>query len=238
MPVWMQTSSGVAVNLLDPDLTGIDVAADIAAPLAVLARFCGHQRANRDSGSTPPRLYSVAQHSVIGADAILEETGDVAAALAFLVHDAHEALIGDITSPAAVALSCLVDGAVNIGLGRTAAITVRNAIGQTAFEAAIDALKLRIDLAMRALAGLPAQLPAPVSRLVAAMDRRMLDLERRQLLGSPRRPATVAGIWPDAIITAAPVRIRGALTPWRHGRAADEWMQRFTAWRVTPTKEA
>lgn len=44
-------------------------------------------------------VYSVAQHCVLGADVMYEEKGDLKLALRFLLHDAHEAFLGDISVP-------------------------------------------------------------------------------------------------------------------------------------------
>lgn len=63
----------------------------IAQSLSRQTRFNG---LNGDIGG-----YSIAQHCVLGADALMEEQGDTYLAAHFLLHDAHEAFIGDITRP-------------------------------------------------------------------------------------------------------------------------------------------
>ena len=91
---WMQTRSGLAVDLARPDLSAIDMMTDIAIPLSLANRFAG------PTGRLDGAGFSTAQHSYLGADAVLQETGgDTDAALAFLLHDAHEAFIGDLTAP-------------------------------------------------------------------------------------------------------------------------------------------
>lgn len=176
---WMQTATGVAFDLLRPDPASVRFATDVAPALARLARFNGHV-------STGP--YSVAQHCVIGAEAMLEETGRSHLAALFLVHDAHEAYIGDLTRPVAMALSSLVGAGVG--------------------EAIAD-LRNRIDAAIYAAAAIP---PPTLGqkRLVQEMDDRMLETERRQLLctcerpwGLNTRPVRIRGAlrpwaWPDA----------------------------------------
>lgn len=78
------------VDLANPRSTDVNWAM-IAQALSRIARFSG---LNGDMGS-----YSVAQHCVMGADALAIETGDNMLAAHFLLHDAHEAFIGDITRP-------------------------------------------------------------------------------------------------------------------------------------------
>lgn len=83
MESWIQTYTGIAFNLQHP--REIDVCIeDIAHALAFQCRFTGHSR----------RFYSVAQHSVCCAWA-----APPAARLHALLHDAHEAYVGDMNSP-------------------------------------------------------------------------------------------------------------------------------------------
>jgi len=105
---WIQTASGKAFDLLKPDPAMVDLENDIAGPLARLARFSGH------IASGP---YSVAQHSVEGADALLRETGDERLAALFLLHDAHEAYLGDLTTPVQAALVDIADSKAGPGAG-------------------------------------------------------------------------------------------------------------------------
>jgi hypothetical protein len=88
---WLQTISGKAFDLSNPDPAMVDFEADVAPALAKLARFTGHTLG--DIG------YSVAQHCVLGAESILAATGSERLAALFLLHDAHEAYIGDIPTP-------------------------------------------------------------------------------------------------------------------------------------------
>lgn len=81
---WMITASGRRVDLIAPDPSTIKVV-DIFDALARLCRFNGHCK----------RFYSVAEHCLIGAQALRTKKQK----LAFLLHDATEAYIGDITSP-------------------------------------------------------------------------------------------------------------------------------------------
>jgi hypothetical protein len=234
MSAWMQTSSGRPFDLLAPDEAALDVAADIAAPLAGLARFNAHRTGDRDGGGP---IWSVAQHCCVGADAVLAETGDPVAALAFLLHDAHEALIGDITTPAVQAIEEMLGTVLRFAFGLDAEARVRSAIGSAPLAGAIRGLKASLDHRLHRLAGLPCPLPEPMLRIVAEMDLRMLDLERRQILG-PVRGAPGETIWPAAVRQSAPVRIHGRLTPWPRRRSTTEWMTRFDAWRIRPAAAA
>jgi uncharacterized protein len=79
----IRTFTGKMVDLLDPKPEAIDIR-DIAHALAQINRFTGHTR-------TP---YSVAEHCVIGSETIRGEL-----ALDFLLHDATEAYLGDVSGP-------------------------------------------------------------------------------------------------------------------------------------------
>ncbi|QHJ77666.1 MAG: hypothetical protein [Bacteriophage sp.] len=78
------------IDLLNPKESDVDFAF-IAQALSRIPRFnglTGHYG-----------TYSVAQHCVIGADAIHVATKDKELALRFLLHDAHEAFLSDIPRP-------------------------------------------------------------------------------------------------------------------------------------------
>jgi len=80
---WIQTRTGVAFDLINPtpDMVRIE---DIANSLAFQSRFNGH------TGSS----YSVAEHSVFVSRYCPPQDR-----LWGLLHDAHEAYVGDIVSP-------------------------------------------------------------------------------------------------------------------------------------------
>lgn len=88
---WMLTAhgrehhlAGAAQHLNTPDIR------EIAHALAQINRFTGHCK----------RPYSVAEHSVLVADIAASEGASTSAQLAALLHDAHEAYTGDVSSPA------------------------------------------------------------------------------------------------------------------------------------------
>jgi uncharacterized protein len=143
---WMQTRDGHAIELLDPDLSKVTID-ELAHALARINRFCGHTRTI--SG------YSVAVHSVAVSMHLPPQY-----ALWGLLHDAHEAFLGDITSPVKMAL--------------------RELGGGEAFER----LESRLIVAVRRRFGLH----GPMPREVKVADLEALATERRDLLGEEARP--------------------------------------------------
>ncbi|HEV7284035.1 MAG TPA: hypothetical protein VGN75_04190 [Kaistia sp.] len=206
---WMQTRSGLAVDLARPDLSAIDIMVDIAIPLSLTNRFAGHT-ALLDWGG-----FSTAQHSYLGADAVLQETGgDTDAALAFLLHDAHEAFIGDPTLP-------FVDALDRIAIDRLGR-PVNGIIRST-----LKILKAGLDAEIYRRLGLAWPLSPYHFGIVADMDLRMLRRERDELMGEPPER------WANNVESAAPI---GSLEGWDFFRAgnrndvAREWMSRLRAW--------
>lgn len=80
---WIQTSAGYRFDLVNPTWGTVNPL-DIAHALSLINRFGGHTS----------RGYSVAQHSVFVSQNVQPEN-----ALHGLLHDAHEAYVGDITRP-------------------------------------------------------------------------------------------------------------------------------------------
>lgn len=195
--IFKQTRSGRAFPL--PGFTHADIDLDGDVP-ETLARIC------RYGGSVPGNAYSVAQHCVIGADAALEETGDPRLAAYVLLHDAHEAVIGDITTPVAKWLQSL-------------AIELYGVDHAGVIDGVIACAKAQLDLSVWRAAGLPRP-GAAQQRVIAQYDLRLLATEKRQLLVPARRS------WGAAIDAAEPLRIRGRLTAWPVARAAEEYRLR------------
>lgn len=195
---WMLTRSGKAVDLVNPIVESIDIENDIAPALALAKRFSTH-------AGDPALGYSVAQHCALGADAMLDETGDPAAALAFLLHDAHEAYIGDIGTPTAKALDEI---ARQISGGRASGV-VRDAV---------TTLKDRLDAVIHARLGLAWPPGAGIAALVRDMDTRMLRAEINQLMPKPPRPFS------QATREARPIPSLPALECWDTARAAGTWL--------------
>lgn len=199
---WLSTTTGRIVDLLRPDPAAIDFRGDVAPQLARVARF---------GGAVGSGAYSVAQHCVVGADALYHETRDPTLAAAFLLHDAHEYLIGDIITPVVEALSVHL----TVDNGREVAVRVPEVRMQ------LSRLKSRLDQAIHHAAGLPWPLPRHTAAAVKAMDLRVLRTERDQLTVPCGRR------WASEVEAAKPVPMRGRLTVWPWPRAADEWLMRL-----------
>ncbi len=90
---------------------------DIAHALAQICRFGGHTQVH----------YSVAQHSLLVARILEKQGAPAEAQLAGLLHDAHEAYIGDLPTPIKAVL-----GETWRDLEADVAATVRKALGVTA----------------------------------------------------------------------------------------------------------
>lgn len=86
MTPFLRTASGRDLILARPDAISIE---DIAAHLAKINRFNG--------ATAEP--YSVAQHSCMVASILHQFGHDAATCLWGLLHDAHEAYLGDLTTP-------------------------------------------------------------------------------------------------------------------------------------------
>lgn len=196
---WLPTTTGRTFDLMLPDWREVDLLNDVAEQLAQIARF---------SGAVPAGPYSVAQHSVVGADAVFRDTKDREAAAAFLLHDAHEYGLTDKTSPNAEAE---IETAEQIRPGSGAVVREMQKL-----------MKRRIDLAIYRAAGMGEDgCPQGFRPLVALYDRRLLITERNHLLGPQTR------LWSEAVEAAEPLRIPGKITVWPWHQAADEFRDRL-----------
>lgn len=93
--MWIQTYTGRAISLLDPQPADISIT-DIAHALSQIVRFTGHCK----------KPYSVAEHCLEVSYRVQEICPcNFELRLAALLHDAHEAYIGDWSSPLKWALS-------------------------------------------------------------------------------------------------------------------------------------
>lgn len=176
---------------------------DAAARLARVIRFNGH-----------PRGLPVAQHCVMGADALMRETGDQVLAGYFLLHDGHEYVIGDQTRPAALDLGHFTE-AVLAERGVPSA-RLRGAVAE-----AIRRSKAAKDAAIHAAANLPPIDRMPIyRRQVAAMDERMLRAEGLVMFGQAAAAHLPAADLP-------PPKLAGPLSPWGAAKAELAWLERL-----------
>lgn len=149
------------MDLAAPQAAEINFA-EIAAKLSVIPRF---------AGSRIGPCFSVAQHCVMGSEAILNEGGDSRTAALFLLHDAHEGLIGDTIEPAVN----LIEATIREADPKAAAL----------YRRIVDLVKSAWDEAIYSAAGLPIPSAWTNSQraLVRSMDKRMAAEEARALCG-------------------------------------------------------
>jgi len=150
---WQRMLSGRRLDLLDPSPLDIEIE-DIAHGLARVARWNGQTRGDH--------TFSVADHSLL-VEAIANDLDSALSeefALAALLHDAPEYVIGDLISPFKAALS----------------------LDYRAFEAKLlAAIHLRF--------GLPVDLPEAVNRLIKRADKIAAYYEAIGLAGFSRDEA-------------------------------------------------
>lgn len=199
MQPWLQTLGGGALDLLDPQPEQINLH-HVARVLSRIPRFGGHTEG-------PAReIYSVAQHSIEGARAILRDTGRKDAAAAFLLHDAKEYALGDWATPVKDALMTAAEAQYGFS-----GLIVRYTIKR---------LERGLDTAIHARAGLPYPLAPDVAKIVKEYDVRMCRTERDARLAAPPRA------WCDAVERALPVG--GCdLSPWLPGIAETWFVQKM-----------
>jgi len=185
---WTQTTSGKAFSLTKPNADDVNFDKDVAPQLSRLARFVG-----ATSGDC---AYSVAQHSVLGAESLYVATGSARLAALFTLHDGHEYVIGDWTSPAVEALAERLGGIV---------------------IEAIEDLKHSIDEAIHKAAGIAMPTISEV-QILRAHDLAMLAAERNALMSPcPSR-------WRIDAIGVKPANVDPLdLRPWDESVAADEF---------------
>lgn len=184
----LATASGKLVHLGALTKDDIDIR-DIAAALAKMCRFNGATRT----------FYSVAQHSVLVADMLYD---DPVAACYGLLHDAHEAYVGDITRPCRVLIELmasedLVEHICNnaqqaihraLGLAWPVPISMRAKV-KHADDAALST-EFRDLIEGDPPVGLPTAWPRPITRGLAWDKAEDLFMERyHRLLPAARAAA-------------------------------------------------
>lgn len=141
---WLQTRSGRAFPLVDPEPSDVHWP-DVVYALAHINRFGGH---------VGP--YSVAQHSVLVAEQLRPEWRAYG-----LLHDAHEAFIGDIPTP------------------------LKKLLSWRSGDPGLWGLADGIDRAILLAAGLTYPVPQEIAEAVKIADVRVMMTERRDLMSKP-----------------------------------------------------
>lgn len=149
---WVVTASGGAVDIVWPKSDQIKLG-DIAQSLSRIQRFNGH--------TTVP--VSVAQHSLLVEALIADD--DYELRLAALLHDAHEAYLGDISSPMKRAIRAVEQDSTE---------------RKTSAGHAVSILEMRFDQAIHPVFGLPATLPGEWVSKIRAADLMALALEKER----------------------------------------------------------
>lgn len=193
---WIQTASGRRFDLANPRAEDVDFETDVPDALARLARFTGHINAGP---------YSVAQHSVHCCDVVHGETGDPVAAAYALLHDAHEAYIGDWSTPLKQAL-----------------------FTDTWVRDAFEKIEGGVAVAVHEAAGLPIRRSRATLATIKDIDFRMLHAERKQLLDGAGHPRH-RWFYDDA---RPPKAVGIVLRVWPWVQAADQFRGRFR--RIVP----
>jgi len=165
---WLLTRDSSRLDLVAPKPGDIHFPA-IAEVLGKLPRFTGH---------TPGAHYSVAQHSLLVAEILARKARDLGLDSHLLqayglLHDAHEALLGDLTSP------------------------VKRLLAQRLPEFPViwRGIVAPIDAAIFSAAGLPPEMPEAYARAVEQADRRALNAEFLSLFPHTRdRDAAITGL--------------------------------------------
>lgn len=190
-PVETMWADGRVVDLGNPDHEVVDFA-EIANTLSKVARF---------NGRNPGLALSVAQHCVMGAQALINEGATRLEAALFLLHDAHEWALGDLIRPSADLFAAVC----------------AELYGETRLLDAIAACKSAWDEAIYFAAGLPGPeaWTKRQAKLVKGMDERMQRAEAIAIFG-----AAAAAKFPKSTTP----KLTGAIKPWPAGKAEEQFM--------------
>jgi 5'-deoxynucleotidase YfbR-like HD superfamily hydrolase len=193
---WQRMLSGRRLDLLDPSPEDIDIE-DIAHGLARVARWNGQ--------TVGDHAFSVAEHALI-VEAIFSDRAPRRSnqdALAALLHDAPEYVIGDLISPFKTAIG----------------------LDYKAFE-------LRILAAVHVCFGLPATLPPHLTGAIKAADAIAAYYEATRLAGFTEDEARLYFGKPDGLSPALADKL-ARLTASPTDEAERRFLDRFAALRRT-----
>lgn len=177
------TATGRVIDFLNPTPNNISIV-DIAEALSKQCRFTGHTA----------MFYSVAQHCCLVHDLCSLEARPWA-----LLHDAHEAYIGDIPSPLKTAL---------------------HALGG---KLALDIIATRFDNAIAGAFKIQWPLSEQVNREINHFDKVALNTERYIMLDQRAAHST---IWAKDLPSP---RLGSLRTAWKWDTAFENFMDRFEA---------
>lgn len=209
MSAWAQTRTGRVLDYDAPVIAAEHLFSEVAHGLSLISRF----------GGSTETAYSVAQHSVIMAEAAEDETGDAELAAFCLLHDGHETPFGDIPSPSKAAIADEIEAALR---RRGASEAVSGAMREV-FKEAVRAVTNRFDAAIFAAAGLSHERYRARAAEVHAYDMRALLTERRDLLLPPPRRWVVD----DQGFKFLPMRL-GRIRCWTSGLAEERFVETLT----------
>ncbi|MCB8835970.1 hypothetical protein [Aurantimonas sp. VKM B-3413] len=216
------TVTGRAIDFAAPIVEPAHLFSEIAHGLSFIARFAGQT----------PTAYSVAQHSVLMAEAAEDETGEPALAAYCLLHHGHTAYLGDTPWQTALAIEAeLIRAAAEKGVPD---MIVDSQIAR--WRALRRRVEARLDAAIHRAAGLEA-IDDRGRAIVQIYDVRALTTERRDLfLGGDGAPASGLPLkggaenspWPDlSDAPALPLR-QGRIRTWPPGVAAERFVLALT----------
>lgn len=188
---------GRIMDIANPKTDDI-IWSEVASSLSKIARF---------NGSYSGISYSVAQHCVMGADALFKETNSGLLAGYFLLHDAHEAFFGDFPRPS----RRLVKAHLHELSPQISKL----------YDIAIIRSKATLDHVIYSKAGLMPLLDFSHKDTIADMDDRMLHVEVQSLFGT-----RATDFLPEHRLAA--VRLDSPLKAWPHMKAEEAWLERLS----------
>lgn len=158
-------ADGRNIDLLNPQASDYGNFAWAAEHLA---------KENRYNGATPGVVYSVAQHTSECVRAVLAQSGDRKLAAYLSLHDVHEAVLKDDTTPKKRAFAALAEAKFGVLASQV--------------MGTFDELTDRHDAAIHAAAGLPWPPTPDMAAAIKHYDRVLLVTEWRDLMGGVPLP--------------------------------------------------